>query len=139
MARQCDIFWEFQNEFSAYAKNLEFWKCHFKKFAVLSCKLFQGSRRRQTADIKIGCPRSGHYVLNKLYFWVFWMFLIVIIKDKTPFQFEKNLEFMKNAENSIKYRILSSFWFFPVLLVDVRRWRPNFYESPLHVWLFFTY
>ena len=28
---------------------------------------------------------------------------------KTPFQFEKYLEFMKNAENSVKYRILSSF------------------------------
>ena len=42
------------------------------------------------------------------------MFLIVIIIDnlsrmKTPFQFEKNLEFMKNAENSVEYRILSSF------------------------------
>ena len=31
---------------------------------------------------------------------------------KNPFQFEKNLEFMKNAENFEKYRILSSFWFF---------------------------
>ena len=39
------------------------------------------------------------------------MILMVIIKFKSPFRFEKNLEFVENIDNSPKYEILSSILF----------------------------
>ena len=50
---------------------------------------------------------------------------------KLNLNLRENLEIMKNAKNSVKYRILSSFWFFLVLKHGLTRWIPNFYESQL--------